>query len=109
MAGREDAASQPDPMLVMAALGEAGERSGLLAALEAMLAGCPATAITCDVSDLDATLDTIEALARLQLIARRRDGRLQLRNVEHPLEELIALVCRRDTLPSYDSTEHRDA
>ena len=96
-------------MLVVAALGEADERSGLLATLEAMLDGCPATAITCDVSGLDATLETIEALARLQLTARRRGGRLQLRNVEHPLEELIAFVGLRDTLPSCGPTEHRDA
>lgn len=96
-------------MLVVAALGEPDERSGILATLEAMPDGCPATAITCDVSGLDATLETIEALARLQLTARRRGGRLRLRNVEHPLEELIAFVGLRDTLPSCGPTEHRDA
>jgi hypothetical protein len=91
-------------MLVPAALAESGRRSALLAALEAILDGCPATVITCDVSGLEATLDTIDTLARLQLKARRRGRRLELWNLDNPLNELIAFVGLRDALPSSDLT-----
>jgi hypothetical protein len=60
----------------------------------------------CDVTGLAATLDTIDALARLQLNARRRGCRLQLRNLDGALKELIALIDLRDTLLPCVSTEH---
>jgi hypothetical protein len=60
----------------------------------------------CDGSGLAATLDTIDALARLQLKARRRGCRLQLRNLDGALEELIALIGLPDTLLPCVSTEH---
>jgi hypothetical protein len=72
----------------------------------APLDGSPARVILCDVSGLAATLDTIDALARLQLNARRRGCRLQLRNIDGALKELIALIGLRDTLLPCVSTEH---
>ena len=70
------------------------------------LDGLPATVIVCDVSDLAATLDTIDTLARLQLNARRRGCRLQLQNVDDTLKELIAFIGLRDSLLSCVSTQH---
>jgi hypothetical protein len=72
----------------------------------APLDGFPARVIVCDVTGLAATLDTIDALARLQLNARRRGCRLQLRNLDGALKELIALIDLRDTLLPCVSTEH---
>jgi hypothetical protein len=108
MAASDGTSSQPEPVLVVAALGEPDQRSAPLAALEATPDSWPATVITCDVSAVDATLDTIEGLARLQLTARRRGVRLQLCNVDEPLDELIEFVGLWDTLPSCGGTEHCD-
>ena len=60
----------------------------------------------CDLMGLAATLDTMDALARLQLIARKRGCRLQLRNVDGALKELIALIGLGDALPPRVSTAH---
>jgi hypothetical protein len=60
----------------------------------------------CDVSGLAATLDTIDALARLQLKALMRGCRLQLGTSTAPSKELIALIGLRDTLLPCVSTEH---
>ena len=72
----------------------------------APLDGFPARVIVCEVWGLAATLDTIDALARLQLSARRRGYRVRLRNLDGALEELIAFIGLRDTLPLCVSTEH---
>jgi STAS domain len=72
----------------------------------APLNGFPARVVVCDVSGLAATLDTIDALARLQLNARRRGQRLQLQNVDSALKELIAFIGLRDAVLSCVSSEH---
>jgi hypothetical protein len=83
-----------------------GVRPALLTGHHGPLDGFPASVIVCDVSDLAATLDTIDALARLQLNARRRGCRLRIRNLDGALEELIALIGLQDTLLPCASTEH---
>jgi hypothetical protein len=75
----------------------------------APLDGFPARVIVCDVSGLPVTLDTIDALARLRLNARRRGCRLQLRNLDGALKALIALIGLGDTLPPRVSTAHPQA
>ncbi|MFF3562001.1 STAS domain-containing protein [Streptomyces sp. NPDC002574] len=59
----------------------------------------PATVI-CDVSGLTADPDMalIDALARLQLTARRQGARVVLRGAGRPLRQLIALVGLAGTL-----------
>ena len=71
------------------------------------LDGLPARVTVCDASGLAATVDTIDALARLLLMARRRGCRLQLQNLDSALEELITLVGLRDTLLPCAPTEHQ--
>jgi hypothetical protein len=83
-----------------------GVRPAPIAGRHAPLDGFPARVIVCDGSGLAVTLDTIEALARLQLNARRRGCRLHLRNLDGALKELIALIGLRDTLLPCVSTEH---
>jgi hypothetical protein len=83
-----------------------GVRAAPITGHHAPLDGFPARVIVCDVSGLAATLDTIDALARLQLNARRRGCRLHLRNLDGALNELIALIGLRDTLLPCVSTEH---
>jgi hypothetical protein len=75
-----------------------GVRPAPITVDQAPLDGFPARVIVCDVSRLAATLDTIDALARLWLNSRRRGRRLQLPNLDGALEDLIALIGLRDTL-----------
>ncbi|WP_343240976.1 MULTISPECIES: STAS domain-containing protein [unclassified Streptomyces] len=56
--------------------------------------------VTCDVAALtDPDAVTVEALARLQLTARRLGSRIRLRNAGGRLRGLLALAGLRDVLP----------
>ena len=61
------------------------------------MAAAPIT-IDLDVSGLAADVLTVDALARLQLSARRRGRLLRLVDASGELQELIALVGLRDVL-----------
>jgi len=49
-------------------------------------------AIPCDVNALDADLSTVDALARLQLVARRAGHEVRLQNASPELWALLSLV-----------------
>ena len=49
-------------------------------------------AIPCDVSSLDVDLSTIDALARLRLLARRAGHEVRLQNASPELWALLSLV-----------------
>ena len=51
-----------------------------------------AAVVVCDVRGLAAGAVAVDALARLQLTARRLGGRIRLRNVSHELDELLAFA-----------------
>jgi ABC-type transporter Mla MlaB component len=51
------------------------------------------------VRNVDVDAVTIDALARLQLAARRHDCRVRLRNASDELRELIAFMGLCDVLP----------
>ena len=53
----------------------------------------------CDVSGVDVDAVTVDALARLQLAARRRGCRVRLRNASGELLELVAFMGLADVLP----------
>jgi ABC-type transporter Mla MlaB component len=53
----------------------------------------------CDVSRLDPSAVTVEALARLQLAARRHGCQVRLRNASSELRELVAFMGLVDVLP----------
>ena len=55
--------------------------------------------LRCDVDGVDADAVTVDALARLQLAARRRGCRIHLRNASHDLLDLVAFMGLRDVLP----------
>ena len=55
--------------------------------------------IRCDVDGVAADAVTVDALARLQLAARRRGCRIHLRNASNDLLELVAFMGLRDVLP----------
>jgi ABC-type transporter Mla MlaB component len=65
--------------------------------------GVPATAsriVECDVAGLPPDAATVDTLARLQLVARRNDYQLCLRNAPEELLALLDLAGLRDVLPS---------
>ena len=56
------------------------------------------SAIVCDVGAISADIHSIDALARLQLAARRLELELRLRNGSRDLLDLIAFAGLRDVL-----------
>jgi ABC-type transporter Mla MlaB component len=53
----------------------------------------------CDVSGVDPDAVTVDALARLQLAARRHECQVRLRRASPELLELVAFMGLRDVLP----------
>jgi anti-anti-sigma regulatory factor len=111
VAGPEDApglsapapAQPPRPCTVVLVLDHAIMRAGvpeLCARLCVLLEGSDADLVVCDVGALD-TPDaaTVDALARLQLAARRRGRRVTLRHARPALQDLVALAGLGDVLP----------
>jgi hypothetical protein len=73
----------------------------LCASLGDMLRRSDADVVVCDVRTLAADATTIEALARLQLTARRRGCRIRLLRASPDLDRLVSFVGLADVLPCY--------
>ena len=72
---------------------------GVCASLH-LLEGGPADPVVCELGLLDGTdAGTVDALARLQLTARRHGRQIRLRHASSELQELLALMGLRDVLP----------
>ena len=54
--------------------------------------------VRCDVDGVDADAVTVDALARLQLAARRQGCRIHLQNASHDLLDLVGFMGLRDVL-----------
>jgi ABC-type transporter Mla MlaB component len=65
----------------------------------ALLRECGADLVLCDVSGVEPSVVTVDALARLQLGARRNGCRVRLRNASTALRELVAFMGLCDVLP----------
>ncbi len=77
----------------------------LCATLRALLAGSDAELVVCDVRALvDPDASAVDALARLQLTARRLGCRIRLRHASSELRELIAFMGLRATMRSGSTT-----
>lgn len=63
-----------------------------------MLSSTPAAVVVCDVGGLRADIVTVDALARLQLTARRLGRRIELRGGTPQLTRLLAFVGLADVL-----------
>ena len=73
---------------------------GLSGRVCALLAGSGARVAVCDVRSVEADAVTVEALARLQLAARRTGCRVRLRNASDELLALVAFMGLADVLPA---------
>lgn len=69
--------------------------SDRVCALFARNRGC---IVHCDVTDVQPDAVTVEALARLKLVARRNECRVILRNASAELRELVVLIGLTDVL-----------
>jgi anti-anti-sigma regulatory factor len=65
---------------------------GLCAQLRHVLRASDAAVVVCDVAGLAANAVAVDALARMQLTARRLGGRIRLRNVSPELDELLSFA-----------------
>ena len=98
---------QPAPPEATIELVIAGPMTGaaiaeLCARVRVMLEGSGADLVVCDVSSLgDPDAGTIDALARMQLTARRLGRRVQLRHACADLQDLVAFTGLGDVLPLY--------
>lgn len=72
--------------------------SGLCDRVCALLVGCRAEVLRCDVGGVDPDAVTVDALARLQLAARRNGCRVRLRNASAELRALVGFMGLRDVL-----------
>ena len=72
---------------------------GLCKRVCALLEQSGADVALCDVRGIDPDAVTVDALARLQLAARRNDCQVRLRHASNELRELLAFMGLRDVLP----------
>ena len=72
---------------------------GLCERVCAILARSGAGIAVCDVRGVAPDAVTVDALARLQLAARRYGCQVRLRNASRDLHELVAFMGLRDVLP----------
>lgn len=72
---------------------------GLYKRVCGLLDDCDAALAICDVDGVNADAVTVDALARLQLAARRHQCQVRLRGASNELRELVALMGLRDVLP----------
>jgi ABC-type transporter Mla MlaB component len=72
---------------------------GLCDRVCALLSESGSGTVLCDVQGVEPDAVTVDALARLQLAARRRRCQVRLRNASDELVELVAFMGLSDVLP----------
>jgi len=78
---------------------ERADLPGLCEQVCGLLQRTGAAVAVCDVSAVEADVLAIEALARLQLAARRHGCQVRLRHASDELLDLLAFTGLRDVLP----------
>ena len=94
------AASAPQP-IVLAISGPIARADlpGLCERVCALLARSDAGVVLCDVRRVEPNAVTVDALARLQLAARRYGCQVRLRRASSELVELVAFMGLQNVLP----------
>jgi ABC-type transporter Mla MlaB component len=78
---------------------ERADLPGLCDRVCGLLEGSGAGVALCDVRGVEPDAVTVDALARLQLAARRHGGQVRLRHASEELLDLVAFMGLRDVLP----------
>ena len=81
--------------------------SGLCARVGALLGASGASVANCDVRGADPDAVTVDALARLQLAARRNGCKVRLRHASDELLALVELMGLTDAFPDEFSSRPR--
>src|SRR4051795_295640 len=76
-----------------------GDLPGLCDRVCAMLTTSAPSVVLCDVEGVAADAVTVDALARLQLAARRHSCQVRLRRASRELLDLVAFMGLRDVIP----------
>jgi hypothetical protein len=76
-----------------------GDLPGLCERICSVLRHVGAGDVVCDVPGVEPDAVTVDALARLQLAARRRGCRIVLRNASAELVQLVGFMGLEDVLP----------
>ena len=114
MAGRDETAGDGPgdrpaaPRTAVVAVGgrvRPGDVPWLCARLRALLDDPTVDAVVCDVATLVPDAVALEALARLQLAARRRSRRVALRNAGPDLRALLTVTGLADVVPVEDAPD----
>ena len=94
-------AAPAQPTLAFAVWGpiRPDDLAGLCDRVCALLSESSAAVAFCDVRGVEPDAVTVDALARLQLAARRRGCQVSLRNASAELLELVAFMGLTDVLP----------
>jgi len=79
---------------------ERADLPGLCERVCALLAASGAEVARCDVRDIQPDAVTVDALARLQLAARRHRCTVRLVHASRELLELVSFMALADVLPS---------
>ncbi len=77
---------------------ERSDLPGLCERVCALLQAAAADVVLCDVRGVGSDAVTVDALARLQLAARRHGCQVRLRHASKELRELVAFMGLRDVL-----------
>ena len=75
-------------------------RAPLCAEVRRLLARTDVDVVTCDVTGVAPNLSAVDALARLQLTARRLGGRIRLRGATSDITRLIDFAGVDEVLPT---------
>lgn len=92
-------AQQPTVTFAVAGPIERSDLEGLSARVCASLERSGARLALCDVRSVEADAVTVEALARLQLAARRRGCRVRLVHASQELRDLVSFMGLTDVVP----------
>lgn len=93
-------ARSPRLLVVTGPIARDEDIRGLCDRLRAAIAAGGARTVVCDVRELAATCRAIEALARLQLTARRNGRSIRLQRASPELEQLLQLTGLAGVVPT---------
>jgi hypothetical protein len=95
----------PGPGTIVLVLDDAVDPADASALARHLPCGGALGLVICDVREVvHPDVGTVDALARLQLAARRRGGEVRLRNASGRLRELLALVGLVEVLPRHSAS-----
>lgn len=92
-----------DAVLLIAGVADPARPVGMCESARAILAGTETGLLVCDVNALTRPdVGTVDALARLTLVARQLGGQVLLLDAPHELRELLDLAGLADVVPCAD-------